>query len=516
MQDMSADSAQSYDQLPFRTQPVARSHPDHLATVATLFGLNPPPANHCRVLELGCGTGENLFGMACALPKSEFIGIDLSEVQIAHGKNIIEAVRLENVTLEHMSIMDIEESFGSFDYIIAHGIMSWVPTDVQNKVFEICGTNLSPQGIAYLSYNTYPGWNNRQFIRRVMRQHIKDCKDPHEKVRIGKDIASFFALAIRDKNFFGEQFKTELETIRNLPPWLILHDILEDVNEPFYFEDFISRAQSNNLQYLAEAETASMMLQEFSPEIEQYIDSLSESVIEREQYMDFLRNRTLRRTLLCNNTHSLEHRIDPKRIESLYVASRMAPVDAETQGNASAAGRVFQNPNGGMLQTEDPLTISALEYLHSIWPKAVSYPKLLEVAGVSHNSNTGFFAANLLSAYLGNLIDFHSQEPTYAAHLDSHPHVSSFTRFQAEQGMEITNLKNKTLSLSQFERSVLRLLDGTLDSSQLLEKLSQQEFVNLEISNTDMVSQSVEELSAPLQSTLKKLCSEALLLSTNK
>jgi len=320
-------------------------------------------------------------------------------------------------------------------------------------------------------------------------------------------------LAIRDKNFFGEEFKRELETIRNLPPWLILHDILEETNEPFYFGDFIARAQNYDLQYLAEAETASMMLQEFSPEIEQYVDSLSETVLEREQYMDFLRNRTLRRTLLCSSSHFLDHRIDPKNIESLYVASQMASVEVE----GSDAKRMFRNPNGGMLQTEDPLTIKALQHLHSVWPKPVSYQKLLEITSASSDSsNTSFFAANLLTAYLGNLINFHSEEPMYASQANSHPSVSSFARYQAENGAEVTNLKNQSLSLSQFELCVTRLLDGTLDCSELVQRLSQEEYVNLEISQTETITQSAEELVVPLQNTLKKLCSEALLVRPNK
>jgi SAM-dependent methyltransferase len=146
----------SYDKVPYFSQAYAQSHPDRLAAMAKLFGMTPAPLGECRVLELGCASGGNLIPMAVHLPGSSFVGFDLSVRQIADGKAIVEQLQLRNIELRQMDILAVDQTIGKFDYIIAHGVYSWVPAEVQDKLLAICGENLTPNGVAYVSYNTYP------------------------------------------------------------------------------------------------------------------------------------------------------------------------------------------------------------------------------------------------------------------------------------------------------------------------------------------------------------------------
>src|SRR5947208_2747117 len=114
----------SYDTVPYHSNPFGATHPDRLATVATLLGLKPPPVERCRVLELGCASGGNLIPMALGLPDSTFTGIDLSIRQVADGQRVIDALGLSNVSLRHLSILNVDDDFGSFDYILCHGVYS--------------------------------------------------------------------------------------------------------------------------------------------------------------------------------------------------------------------------------------------------------------------------------------------------------------------------------------------------------------------------------------------------------
>ena len=118
----------SYDKVPYFSQAYAQSHPDRLAATAKLFGMTPAPLGDCRVLELGCASGGNLIPMAVQLPGSSFLGIDLSVRQIADGKAIVEQLQLRNIELRQMDITAVDSSLGKFDYIIAHGVYSWVPS----------------------------------------------------------------------------------------------------------------------------------------------------------------------------------------------------------------------------------------------------------------------------------------------------------------------------------------------------------------------------------------------------
>src|SRR5260370_36089437 len=165
--------ATSYDELPYDDKPIRATHPDNLAAIATLYGMTPPPLDRCRVLELGCAAGHNLIAMAISLPEARFTGIDLSPRQIADGQATVAALGLPNVKLQALSVLDMDDAFGQFDYIIAHGIYSWVPAAVQDKVLSVCARNLATDGVAYGSYNTYPGWHQRGMVREMMNYHVR-------------------------------------------------------------------------------------------------------------------------------------------------------------------------------------------------------------------------------------------------------------------------------------------------------------------------------------------------------
>jgi SAM-dependent methyltransferase len=183
----------SYDEVPYDSNPFQQTHPSRLFTIGTLFGLRPAPVQRCRVLELACAGGGNLMPMADYLPDSEFVGIDLSAKQIADGQAIAAQLGLKNLTLRQANILDVDASYGSFDYIIAHGVFSWVPGAVRQKILDICSQRLNPNGIAYVSFNTYPGWHMRGMIRDMMRYHSGRFNQPQERVRQARALLDFLA-----------------------------------------------------------------------------------------------------------------------------------------------------------------------------------------------------------------------------------------------------------------------------------------------------------------------------------
>src|SRR5262249_27477506 len=197
---MSEVQPTSYDEVPYDSYPFAQTHPDRLATVATLLGLRPAPVDRCRVLELGCASGGNLLPMAVTLPDSTFVGLDLSARQLADGQKVVDQLGLKNVTLLHRSILDVTPDFGRFDYLLCHGVSSWVPRDVQDKILAVCRDHLAPHGAAYVSYNTYPGWHMRGMIRDMMCYHAQQFADPHVRVRQARNLLDFLA-----KSVAGEQ-----------------------------------------------------------------------------------------------------------------------------------------------------------------------------------------------------------------------------------------------------------------------------------------------------------------------
>src|SRR5258707_7042822 len=176
-----------YDSTPYESVSIPQSHPDNLRTIAALAGFSTPDVTHCRVLELGCAAGGNLAPMAQTLPGSAFLGIDLSSRQIDVGQEVIKSAGLKNIELRCQDLMDFSDK-EPFDYIIAHGVYSWVPQDVREKVMQICARNLASNGVAYLSYNALPGWHLNRITRDLMLYHCRNAADDKSRASLARGV----------------------------------------------------------------------------------------------------------------------------------------------------------------------------------------------------------------------------------------------------------------------------------------------------------------------------------------
>jgi len=167
--DLSAQSP--YDDVPYGASAHASTHPDRLATIATLFGMAPAPVERCRFLEIACGDAGNLIPMAYELPRSEFVGFDLAARPIEMGERAAARLGLSNVTLSRLDLNDFPPSAGRFDYIVAHGLYSWVPGPVRDRLLALIGAHLAPHGVAFVSYNVYPGCYVRRMLWEMLKFH---------------------------------------------------------------------------------------------------------------------------------------------------------------------------------------------------------------------------------------------------------------------------------------------------------------------------------------------------------
>ena len=313
-----------YDEIPFPSQPLPLSHPDHLAALGRLFGMQPPPIDRCRVLELGCATGGNLLPMAERLPDSHFVGIDYSQAQLIEGQRTASQLELHNVELRHADIADLPDDLGPFDYIICHGVFSWVSPALQDKILGICRGALTPQGVAYISYNTFPGWHVRSVIRELLCRHAPADKSSVERIARGKELLDFFSTALeREGTAAAAQLKADIDAVRGQPESYVFHEYFEGENRPEYFHEFIEHASRFGLQYLAEASVATMFASNFGARVEQRLSHLTSDLVSGEQHLDVLRSRAFRQTLLCRDNVPLVRRITPAQLQGLYFSARM-------------------------------------------------------------------------------------------------------------------------------------------------------------------------------------------------
>jgi len=469
-----------YDEVPYASFPFAQSHPNRLATVATLFGMQPPALDACRVLELGCASGGNLIPMAAGLPGGEFIGFDLSQRQITDGRKMIADLRLANVRLEAQSILDITPDLGKFDYIISHGVWSWVPAEVREKILAICRDQLNPQGVAFISYNTYPGWHMRGTVRDMMVYHARKFATPNERVAHGRALLDFLSRSVTGEgNTYAMLLKNEMEILRNKSDSYLLHEHLEHVNEPVYFYQFEEQISKLGLQYLAESEVSAMLAQSFTSEVEQIIRRLSSNIIEMEQYLDFLKNRTFRQTLICHRAVKLNRRPDSRALRPLRVAGLTNPVE----GTVDLSDGVQMTFEGrlGRITTGDPGAKTALVLLREAWPKSIRFPDLLAMiyerlaaVGVPVDPtvvNEVSLGSHVLHCYLRGFFKLVITDPPCASQAGERPKGAAVARWYANAANYVTNQAHEMVQLSDFARQTLILADGTRDRAALAAEL---------------------------------------------
>lgn len=474
--------ANSYDEVPYKSHPYRQSHPDRLATIATLLGMQPARLDNCRVLELGCASGGNLIPMAEQLPGSKFVGLDFSLRQISTGRDQVQALGLKNVSLEHKDILAAGAELGKFDYIIAHGVYSWVPPAVQNKLLEICSQNLRPQGVAYVSYNTLPGWRMRGVIRDMMVYRARKFQAPADRVRHARGMLDFLTQATAHAdNAYGALLKSESKLLADKDDQYLLHDHLEEHNEPLYFHQFAERAQQKQLQYLGEADFRVMSPANFPRDVETSLRNMAASVIEIEQYMDFVRNRMFRQTLLCHRHVPLDRSLSHERIFHLHVASQARP--EQPIQDARSSETVKFRSIGGTLTTSEPIVKAAMQHLATIWPQSVPFADLLAVSRSRLHGQTiaddadraahdeQQLASAMMRCYSTAVIELSAFPGQCTIKPGRMPEARRLAREQARSAGSVTNTRHETVQLTDLERHVLIRLDGQRDSDALLSAL---------------------------------------------
>ena len=469
-----------YDAIPYRSNPFRQSHPERLAAVASLFGLQSPEIERCRVLELGCSSAGNLIAMAQALPGSRFIGVDASSRQVADGWKTVEALGLTNVQLKHLDILDIGDDFGEYDYVIIHGVFSWVPARVQDRILELCQRHLAPNGIAYISYNTLPGWHIRGIVRDMMLYRGMQFADPAARLKQAKSLVEFVATSARgDDNPYKRLLQSELKHIGQVEDYYLHHDHLEANNHPVYFHDFATRLAVNGLQYLGEADFSMMVSSNFAPEVAKILQEMgAHDIVQMEQYMDFVRCRYFRQTLVCRSGIQLNRALKPGIVKSMLLASIASPTAELIFAPSHAV--TFETPGGYGINCKHPLTKSAMVELRRQWPMPMAFDALLarskaEAAKAGHPVTEAaaeeFFGGEMLACMAAGVIEWRTTPAPYTIDVGKTPTTSPLARLQAKGGYDVTNLRGETVKLDEIHRQTLKHLDGSLDLAALTDKL---------------------------------------------
>ncbi len=299
-----------YSELGYKSMPFPYTTPATLEAYAALVGVSAPNPKTARVLELGATYGGNIISQALFNPDATFVGIELSQEQVEKGNEVIANAGLTNVSLVQSDIASIGSEIGTFDYIIAHGVYSWVDDGVKDALLRLIDEHLAEDGIAYISYNTYPGWHTMDEVRQLMMFSNRDKTqfNHKEKVLHGKTIGSIVGSQILKYDNLKERnskFLGALRSVMQKDEYYVGHDHLEPNNDPVYFYQFNDHLGAHNLAYLCDADLTLSMVRSFDADIADTLDKLAlNDHVAQEQYLDFMLDTTFRKSIICKAKHA--------------------------------------------------------------------------------------------------------------------------------------------------------------------------------------------------------------------
>ena len=299
-----------YSELGYKSMPFPYTTPATLEAYAALVGISAPNPKSARVLELGATYGGNIISQALFNPDATFVGIELSQEQVEKGNEVIANAGLTNVSLIQSDIASIGSEIGTFDYIIAHGVYSWVDDGVKDALLRLIDEHLAEDGIAYISYNTYPGWHTMGEVRQLMMFSNRDKTqfNHKEKVLHGKTIGSIVGSQILKYDNLKERnskFLGALRSVLQKDEYYVGHDHLEPNNDPVYFYQFNDHLGAHNLAYLCDADLTLSMVRSFDADIADTLDKLAlNDHVAQEQYLDFMLDTTFRKSIICKAKHA--------------------------------------------------------------------------------------------------------------------------------------------------------------------------------------------------------------------
>lgn len=469
-----------YDETPYHGYPFEYNRPENLKTVAALFGINAPKLETARVLELGCSDGGNLFRFAETYPKSYTLGVDLSKVEIENGQRFLNKLKLKNVDLKAISITDLDESYGKFDYIICHGVFSWVPDFVRDGILEVSKKLLNKNGLAFISYNTLPGWNMIKSVRELMMYHSKNFSDVDDRITQARAALNFIQESLEGQDTPHAQFmQISAKSMANKENFYIRHEYLEENNEAFYFNEFIEKARANDLEYVGDTDVQRMYIGNLPKKAMEKLGTIND-IVRTEQYMDFISNTQFRCTVLTHKNTKLSRNITDETIQKFYYHCNIKLLDDKINIEDNSKAIFYIDNNKQRTADTSTPTMKAILYTLS---KNIGNPLSVDeivkessklVPEVSQEIIKQHILANFANLIFSGTIKYIIDKPLSIYKISNKPKISKLAMQQIQTSKHngaywITNSVNQVISFQPHQVGIVQSINGKNTIAQLKE-----------------------------------------------
>ena len=459
----------SSDEVAYPTRPQSALHPDRLGGIGLLHGFGCVPLDGARVLEIGCGNGFNLISLAAGHPGARFVGLDAAAVAIGAARDLAARCGLRNIEFLSARLEDQVLVGEEFDYVLCHGVYSWVPEATRASLLGLVSRCLALRGVAFVSYNALPGWHVRSPVREILQWHVREIRGAGEQLEEAKALSHFLAGAIVEDTPAGKALRAEFASAAARDPQVLWHDELSPEHRAFYFHEFIAAAEAHGLSYLADADLIEHMLANMDPRVVSALRSVAANRIELEQYVDFLVPRRFRQTLLVRSGQVVGE-ADVQRLAEGWVRAGASLKESENQPGVGKAR--FESGKGHSLETDFGPGVRALRLLMAAVPSRVSVPELVRRVGDEGLWARADLIRFLFEAAAGGLVEWAATGSCPAVQPGGHPTAFGPARVLAETSTELPSALHRLVRLEESApRELLRLCDGTRTRDQLLQAL---------------------------------------------
>ncbi|MFO7603066.1 MAG: class I SAM-dependent methyltransferase [Gammaproteobacteria bacterium] len=504
---------QDYDSIPYESVPFSETHPRRLAMLGRLFGLATAPPEACRYLELGCASGGNLIPLAWHFPDSEFVGIDLSIEQVRVGQETIARLGLKNIRLEQGDLCVFEDRPAGFDYIVAHGVYSWVPEPVRAALLRQTQRLLAPNGIAYISYNTQPGWNVRDMLRGMAIYHVRDLTEPPARLQSMLELFDFLRSYYQNsKQPLQQQLYLELKGIEKSHPSYLYHDFLEADNKSVLFSEFTRELAAHQLKYLCESELHTMFASTLPPAGAKFVEQYDDMLVQ-EQYMDHLRQRTFRMSLIVHADSTPDYDIDLTLLKGFAMHSQLSPPDRLRLESNTAVK--FTRPDGGPVEVCQPLTKLTLQYLFDEAPAALCVSALQERAAAqlraassaTHAVEEDEYLNELFNLFANSCIEFVLSPQSFKQAYSDRPTMTALATAEAQVGNVLSGVWHEPIHLDGFAHLLIEQLSGRNNVAAIAANIVARLRADVQLAQSLNIDTSVPEarLQASITTNVKRL-----------
>ncbi len=323
----------------------AMSHPSADPAVnviaARLVGLDAADPARARMLEFGCGSGHHLLPLAARWPEAEFIGMDRDSDAIALARALAAEAGLANA---HFIAADLEtsEGQGKFDFIIAHGVFSWVPDAVKLALLRQIHAHLAANGIAVVSFNVVAGWRSRMPLITKARaiQHAGEDVDLMRALEILRDVCE------------SDAERVVVDDMIAKGPAVLAHDDFAPVCDPFSLADFVALAAHHGMRWLGEGVPADNL-----PVGDASVDAAAfdHDPLAIQNALDEAGGRTFRSVLLCRADADVAEKVPASVIAAAFLS----------QGQSRYEGDLMLQRE---LETSAPRDVPAAELINRHGP----------------------------------------------------------------------------------------------------------------------------------------------------